>query len=134
MAGSGERGAVRVGDRVAQLREGRADRELGRRLGEHVTRVERGRRARRNRQRHEVRVARETGQEAVVGGDEEMAGGAGGEGAPRGPHTGIDHHEVHRPLREAVPHTPQNVLARPEIAGRHLMGDVEQRRAVHARE
>src|SRR5438034_1147074 len=87
--GSGEWGGVRVGDRVTQLREGRADRELRRRRREHVARVERRRGARRNRQRHEVRVAREAGQETVVGGDKEMAGGAGGEGAPRGPYAGM---------------------------------------------
>src|SRR5207244_11492127 len=68
------------------------------------------------------------------GGDEEMAGGAGGEGAPRGPDAGIDHDEVHRALREAMPRARQDVLAGPEIAGRHLVGDVEYRRAVHARE
>src|SRR3989442_5659408 len=63
-----------------------------------------------------------------------MAAGPRREGAPLGAHTRIDHGEMHRPLRETVPHARQDVLPRPEVAGWHLVRDVEQRRAVHARQ
>src|SRR5207247_9831499 len=85
VAGHREGRAVRIGDRVTQVREGGADGELGRRAGEHITGVKRGRGAGRNRQRHVVGIAGEARRGTSVGGDEAVPCGGGGEGGPRSP-------------------------------------------------
>ena len=123
-----------IGDRLAEVREGSAEGELPRRGSENVTGVEGRRRGRRDRQRYELRVRRQKGKQPVVGSDEVVPRCSRGERTAGRAHARIHHCHVNRLSREAMPYARQDVLRGAHVARRDLVGDVRERRAMHARQ
>src|SRR5207248_2632216 len=130
----GERGAVRIGDRVAEVRERRAQRELASRGSEQVAGVKGGRRGRGHRQRNEMRLRGEKREQPVVRRDEEMSRRLGRERTPVGPHPRIHDGEVHGPLGKPLPYTGKDVLGGAHVPRRDLVRDVGEHYAVHLRQ